>query len=85
MDLEWVLSQAAEKAAADIFIVPGYYISLKIGGAVTPISRKRLSPEACEALLREIYRIDSDRPMDRLLETGDDDFSFSVKTWRFRL
>ncbi len=81
-----MLSQAVEKAAADIFIVPGYYISLKLGGAVTPISRERLSPEACEALLREIYRIDSDRPMDRLLETGDDDFSFSVKNLgRFRL
>ncbi len=85
MDLNWVLAKALETGAADIFIVPGYYVSMKIGGAVTPVSEEKLMPADCERLIREIYQSDSNRSIDRLLETGDDDFSFSIKSLgRFR-
>lgn len=85
MDLQWILSKAIEKGAADIFIVPGYYVSMKIGGAVTPVSEERLTTEDCALLVSEMYMADNDRPIDPLKKTGDDDFSFSVKNLgRFR-
>ncbi len=85
MELNWILSKALETKAADIFIIPGFYVSMKIGGAVTAVSDERLMPADCEALIQEIYHNDSDRPMDKLMRTGDDDFSFSVKSLgRFR-
>lgn len=85
MDLQWILSKALETGAADIFIVPGFYVSMKIGGSVTPVSEGRLMPSDCERLIREIYHSDNDRPMDQLIRTGDDDFSFSIQSLgRFR-
>ncbi|MCL1963766.1 MAG: PilT/PilU family type 4a pilus ATPase [Firmicutes bacterium] len=85
MNLRWILEKAIETGAADIFIVPGYYVSMKIGGAVTPVSAERLLPADCEAIIREIYASDNQRLMERLYKTGDDDFSFSIRDLgRFR-
>ena len=85
MDLQWILAKAIETGAADIFIVPGYYVSMKIGGAVTPVSEERLNTEDCERLIREIYQADNNRDISHLLRTGDDDFSFSINSLgRFR-
>ena len=84
MNLQWIVAKAVETGAADVFIVPGFYVSMRIGGAVTPITEKKLTPSECEALIREIYQSDS-RDMNRLLSMGDDDFSFSIqKLGRFR-
>ncbi len=85
MDLNWILAKAIETSAADVFIVPGYYVSMKIGGAVTAVTEDRLSPDECGKLIREIYHASSERAIDHLLASGDDDFSFSVKSLgRFR-
>ncbi len=85
VDLNWILAKAIESNAADVFIIPGFYVSMKIGGSVTPVSQERLMPDDCDRLLREIYASDNNRPIEKLLQTGDDDFSFSVKTLgRFR-
>ncbi len=68
-----------------MFIIPGYYVSMKIGGAVTPVSEEKIFPAECERLLREIYQSDNNRPIETLMATGDDDFSFSVRNLgRFR-
>jgi len=84
VNLQWILEKALESGAADIFIVPGYYVSMKIGGAVTPVSDERIMPADCERIIREIYESDK-RSIDRLIDTGDDDFSFSVRNLgRFR-
>ncbi len=85
MDLNWILSKAIEKNAADIFIVPGYYVSMKIGGAVTAVTEERLSPDACGKLIQDIYHASGDRAIEHLTISGDDDFSFSIKSLgRFR-
>lgn len=85
MDLQWILQKAIDAGAADIFIVPGYFVSMKIGGAVTPVTEASLSTDDTERLLREIYAADNNRSMETLERTGDDDFSFSIKDLgRFR-
>ncbi len=38
----------------------------------------RLMPDQTENLLRTIYGLAENRDISRLMETGDDDFSFSI-------
>ena len=85
MELETILSGAVNRGVSDIFIVPGAPVTLKIKGEMIPASDERVMPADTEALLRGIYDLAQQRDMRRLLETGDDDFSFSVRgVGRFR-
>ena len=38
-----------------------------------------MMPEQCESLIREIYELADHRDIGKFLQTGDDDFSFTVK------
>jgi len=79
------LRQAAEEKASDLFVVVGKPISVKKEGAIQPIREEMLMPAESESLVRELYGM-ADRPIDRYLEKGDDDFSLSVKGLaRFRV
>ncbi len=71
------LRKAAEAKASDIFIVAGRPLSLKKDGKLENIG-DRLMPEDTDQLIRDIYHLAGDRPIRKLLETGDDDFSFSL-------
>ena len=85
MELETILRSAVNQGVSDIFIVPGAPVTLKIKGEMIPTSDERVMPADTEALLCGIYRLAQQRDMRRLLETGDDDFSFSVRgVGRFR-
>ena len=80
-----LLKLAINKKVSDVFIVSGCPVSAKIGGRVEPLSEHRLSPEDTQTIIHEIYTLDHQREMDRLLRHGDDDFSFSVSgLGRFR-
>ena len=70
------LAEAANKRVSDIFIIAGRPLAEKIDGHLFS-SGDRLMPAETEALLRTIYTLAENRDISRLLETGDDDFSFS--------
>ena len=78
MEVIHVLKEALEKKVSDIFIVTGCPISFKCGDRIERIDDTMLRPEDSEEILKQIYRFDHNRSMHRLLETGDDDFSFSI-------
>lgn len=83
--LDKILRDAAALGAADIFIVSGSPVSCRRGRGFTPLGEERVLPDTSEALIREIYAAAS-RSIDRLFETGDDDFSFAVpQLSRFRV
>ena len=85
MNLTDLLTQAIEKGGSDIYIVPGAPIMIKIGGVLYPATEERLLPSGSEVLLQEIYAMDRNRDIQALLQTGDDDFSFSLQhVGRFR-
>ncbi|MCM1440743.1 MAG: PilT/PilU family type 4a pilus ATPase, partial [Roseburia sp.] len=52
-------------------------VCAKQDNKLVPISEGRVFPDQTEELVREIY-VAAKRPMDRFLQAGDDDFSFSV-------
>lgn len=71
------LSYATANHASDIFIIAGRPLSFKIDGKLTSHG-ERLMPADTENLLRQIYQMANGRNFDHFLDTGDDDFSFSI-------
>ncbi len=85
MDIMEYLKRAVADKASDLFIVAGGPVSEKLEKRITSISAERIFPRETEELIRQVYSV-AKRPMDRYMEEGDDDFSFSVPSLaRFRV
>ncbi len=85
MRLQEILATAMTREGSDIFMVPGAAVSMKINGRIEPVMEGKLLPEDTMELIRQVYAVAPARDMTRLMETGDDDFSFSVRqVGRFR-
>jgi twitching motility protein PilT len=83
--LEQLLTKAVEMNAADIFIVPGAAPTCRMNGQLVTLDGETVMPDSAETLIGEIYAA-AKRDMDKLHQTGDDDFSFAVKGLsRFRV
>jgi twitching motility protein PilT len=78
MNLRNILESANEKNTSDIYIVSGRPLSFKINGFITEIGEDKLTPSDTETLLSEIYEHANGRHISKVLESGDDDFSFSL-------
>ena len=79
------LTQAVAAGASDIFIISGSPVSVKLDGQLRPLDGEQLLPPGSEVLIREVYSL-AHRSMTPLLQSGDDDFSFSVPGLaRFRI
>lgn len=76
-DLSTYLSRAAKESASDLFLVPGAPVSYKLDGQLLPMDDRKLSPQASEQLIDELYQL-AERSPDTFKTTGDDDFSFSI-------
>lgn len=85
MDLSSLLREATQAGASDMFFIAGFPPAYRKDSQVTRVMEEALSVAGVETLVREIYSYTSGRPMDTLLDAGDDDFSFSVPgVGRFR-
>ncbi|MDO4308879.1 MAG: PilT/PilU family type 4a pilus ATPase [Eubacteriales bacterium] len=71
------LTTAAQQHASDIFIIAGLPLSIKISGQLQRVG-ERLMPEDTGAIIHKIYELAGGRDMKHFLESGDDDFSFSI-------
>lgn len=83
---KWLTTAVAERGS-DLFFVPGAPVMLKCMGHMHPLSDAPLSPADTLALIDSVYNAEDgeSRNMKTLLETGDDDFSFTIKgVGRFR-
>ncbi len=81
-----VLRDAIRENASDVLIAVGSPLCYKIAGVLSPRGNVSLTRAHTEAIVREIYALAFGRSMDRLINTGDDDFSFSVPgCGRFRV
>ena len=85
MELMEILKQTLTLGGSDIFIVPGSRVMAKVRGQMQPVSTERMTCDQTERLIRQTYELARGRSLDRLLEEGDDDFSFSLENLsRFR-
>lgn len=84
MNLNELIEKAMSLNASDIFIVAGTSVGLKVKNEMVQIDGLRLMPEDTKTLIESIYET-AHREMDKVNNTGDDDFSFSIpKVARFR-
>ena len=80
-----ILKKAVEGNASDIFLVPGTSYSLKINGQIRHQGEEALTQDLLDRIIGEIYEMAENRSMEKIQRTGDDDFSFSVRSLaRFR-
>lgn len=84
MQLQEILSKTLAMDGSDVFIVPGAPVTAKVLGRLVALETERLQPAQTEGLLREAYA-QALRGMEALVQSGDDDFSFSLQNMgRFR-
>lgn len=85
MKIEDLLGAAVAQNASDIFLIPGMPLSYKIGSRIVYQNEEKLYPEQMEAMITGLYELAGKRSMQRVLEHGDDDFSFALSgVSRFR-
>ena len=85
MQIMEVLKRAVQTGASDLFLVSGCPLSAKVNGAIAYFSQETLDSGVAQGLISEIYEIAHRDQLGRLMQTGDDDFSFSVNgLGRFR-
>lgn len=84
MDIFEILKKGKDMGGSDIFLIPGSPICVKKAGEILALTEERIVPDISKHLLKQIYEKE-ERDIYTLLQTGDDDFSFSVpQVGRFR-
>lgn len=88
MDLLTLLKGAVEQQASDIFVITALPLSYKVNGIIAPVDGDKAEPlkvNDARSLVEEMYDT-AGRPMDKLMKTGDDDFSLAISGLsRFRV
>ncbi|MCR2032244.1 type IV pilus twitching motility protein PilT [Anaerofustis stercorihominis] len=85
MSLNELLKRAVDDNASDVFIIAGRGLSYKVNGVIKEIDSEIVMPDISERMIREIFDI-ADRNIDKYIETGDDDFSVTIRGLsRFRV
>ena len=86
MELREILGQLVDRGASDVFIIAGRPLGYKINGQICDWSADVLKPEDTKTLILATYSLTDGREPDRLLQHGDDDFSFAIRgVSRFRV
>lgn len=86
MNVSDLLEKAASDGASDVFFVAGLPLSCRINGVLQQEAQQKLLPDDTVDMITQIYDLANHRSMDKLHETGDDDFSFALKgISRFRV
>ncbi|MDR3316072.1 MAG: PilT/PilU family type 4a pilus ATPase [Coriobacteriales bacterium] len=86
MDAREKLTEMVGMGIADVFVITGKPISYKKCNQLYASEGEMLLPSDTEDFVKQIYQMADDRPMNLLIETGDDDFSFAIKgVSRFRV
>ena len=73
-----ILKKAVARGASDIMMIAGLPVAYKIEGRICREDAPRLTPADTRGYAEKLYAMASERSMDTLLKTGDDDFSFSL-------
>lgn len=76
--IKQLLHNAVERKASDIFVVAGRPLTCKVNGTLDIVNNRRIMPAETEQIVRDIYSLAGNRDINHFLQTGDDDFSFSI-------
>ena len=86
MEILSLLKDVVSLGVSDVFIIAGRPLCYKKNERIQNYGKDKLTPEDTQRMLQSVYHLAGDRSMDRLLQHGDDDFSFSLTgISRFRI
>ncbi len=77
VQLNELLKSAVDMGAADVFVVAGLPITFKVNEKFIAYNEQKMLPAATREIITSMYE-SSERSMDHLMRTGDDDFSVSI-------
>ena len=77
MDIRQHLEAAVTAGASDILVVSGMPVVYRCGTEIEPTNDAGILPESANLAVRTLYEL-AGRPIDRLEQTGDDDFPLSI-------
>lgn len=84
-NLQTILEKTLQEGGSDVYLIPGAQVTTKVDERLHPLTEGRLGMAECTAVIEEIYHLAHERPIDRLKDEGDDDFSFGLaRIGRFR-
>lgn len=78
MQMKEILKNMTEQKVSDIFLIAGRPISYKAERKIRVFGTEKLTPELLEQYIGEIYELAGNQKKEKLLRTGDDDFSFAI-------
>ncbi len=86
MDFKAMVEDIVRQGASDIFVISGLPITAKVKGRMIRYTDNPLSPSDTTEIVHQIYSYADNRDMSKLIEGGDDDFSFAIQgVSRFRV
>lgn len=86
MNIRDLLEDVVNRKVSDVFIVAGSPCAIKLDGKILLYDDYRLMPKDTEEMIRQIYDIAGNKNFEDYLQSGDDDFSFSIPNiGRFRV
>jgi len=84
MQAKDTLTDLVSRKATDVFCIAGRPLSYKLDGSFVMLDDVRMMPDDTLEFITQIYQL-AGRSMNRLLDAGDDDFSFAINgVSRFR-
>lgn len=84
--IEDILKEAVQQDVSDVFLVAGCPYAFKRNGIVEYIGSENLMPADCKTMISSIYELAHKYNYEEFLNSGDDDFSFSLPgVGRFRV
>ena len=72
-----LLKKAVELGGADVFVVPGASVMVKVNNDMLNLTEEKLNPARSEELIKQMYAM-ARRDIAQLDKSGDDDFSFAI-------
>ena len=85
-DVKEILKTAIDQDVSDIFFVAGSPYAFMIKGIIQKVGDDFLRPADTEDIIRQLYELEGTRDFDTFVNTGDDDYSFSLPgVGRFRV
>ena len=79
MNVKELLEIASKNGASDIFLIAGLPLSYRLHGTIQRVDDSKLLPIDTLEILTQIYELAGNRSTEKLLTTGDDDFSFALR------
>lgn len=73
-----LFQKVLDSKGSDLFIVAGLPPSMRVSNNIIHINDQKIFAEEAKDIVGQVYQLADNRSMEKLINTGDDDFSFAI-------